>query len=116
MKFRKPKFEEPVGRLGGLEVYTVSQSDGIKPGGAVLFLPGEAEGALKNGTEIVKANTEAEDSVPNGTKGVVLASHDFSEFPGVGRIDGIAYFVEWENFPGLPVLIHAKRIAEARRE
>ena len=65
----------------------------------VAWIPGEAEGAIPNGTRVRKTREDPEgDITPIGTQGVVLASHRVD-------IDGVtyAYFVEWDTTPGVPI-------------
>jgi len=75
--------------------------DDIKywPGWTGAFTRNEAVGALKNGTHIVKANSERGDAHPDGTPGVVLGS---ISHPEIG--DGVPfYFIEWASRPRIAV-------------
>lgn len=68
------------------------------------FLAGEAEGAIPNGRSIVKVASALKDPTPNGTKGVVLASH---------YVDGLYfYFVEFEDKRGIPIGLMGWKIGE----
>lgn len=70
----------------------------------VLLYTGHAEGAMPNGQAIIKVQSEDGDANPVGTRGRVLGSiHD----PKLGY----GYFVEWETYPGVPVLVKAFKIA-----
>lgn len=60
----------------------------------------EAPGAWRNGTPVVKANSQPDDGTFDGTPGVVLGSIDVSNQGKPGRF---AYFIEWADKPGLPV-------------
>ncbi len=87
----------------------------------VGFLPGEAEGAIPNGTPIVKVASESGDGHPIGTKGTVIASHAFTDemYAMVLRDDPHArrvaylYFVTWADAPKIPVGCADWKIAEA---
>lgn len=70
----------------------------------VLSYSGQAEGAMPNGQRIIKVKSEDGDANPVGTRGRVLGSLYDPEL-------GYGYFVEWETFPGLPVLVKAFKIA-----
>lgn len=73
----------------------------------IVFLPGEAEGALKNGTRIRKVKSAEGDDHPDGSPGTVLSSH---AYPIMG---GFGYFVAWDDRPALPVFIHGERITQS---
>lgn len=69
------------------------------PGWTGAFTRNEASGALRNGTRIVKTNTEKGDAHPDGTPGVVLGSISHPEVH-----NGMAfYFIEWEPRPRVAV-------------
>lgn len=56
----------------------------------------EAPGALPNGTEVVKVNSEPGDGHPDGTEGIVVGSIGPAYMEKFGR-DMLAYFVEWHG-------------------
>lgn len=75
-----------------------------------IYYRGQAEGAIPNGTPIVKVNTEQGDINPTGTKGIVLGSVPVDLPPNIlerlseaARQAKFFYFVEWESTPGVPV-------------
>lgn len=72
-----------------------------------LFVPGEAEGAIPNGTRVEKCNTESSDSLFNGAQGTVMASHSVAD---LRRDVKYLYFVDFDRFPGVEVLISDLRI------
>lgn len=67
------------------------------------FTTRQAEGAMPNGTRIVKAAEDAPgDLTPMGSPGTVLGSMRHPE-------KGIAYFIEWDDKPKVAVLaVHWK--------
>jgi hypothetical protein len=76
------------------------------PGYLGAFTRDSVEGAIPNGTRIVKAKQEADDATPLGTEGVVLGSifaANISESP--------MYFVEWANKPKFAVGVIGWKIA-----
>ena len=88
----------------------------------VGYLPGQAPGAIPNGTRIRKSASEDGDVTPIGTQGNVLASHEFTPemlarvrrgSPGTPDT-AFLYFVEWDNhWRGLPIAIADWKIEEA---
>lgn len=83
-----------------------------RPGWAGFYMPGEAPGALPNGTRIRKVNSEPGDSSPDGALGTVQSSveNTTDQFPGCR----FAYFVEWDHMPRAFVGIMATKIEEVR--
>lgn len=78
----------------------------------ILFIPGEAEGAIPNGTEVVKVISEPGDSHSEGDTALVLSSHGpFDNVPG-----GYVYFVGWDDCPAIPVFIVGYKIKEIKGE
>lgn len=71
------------------------------------IIKGEAEGALPIGTIIEKCNTESEDSYPDGTRGIILASHRVGEGD---EPEDFAYFCVFAVPSPAPTLIHGRRI------
>jgi hypothetical protein len=52
----------------------------------------------------MKANSEPDDTHPNGTLGMIVGS--------IGHpIHGVAYFVEWDTTLGIPALMADKHLA-----
>jgi hypothetical protein len=93
-------------------VHLASEYDDViakEPGTAALFIPGKAEGAIPNGTRIVKCNTQTRDSFFDGDAGTVKASHLSDGLPGIPP-SPFFYFVEFDKKPGLPVAIFGNRI------
>lgn len=78
----------------------------MNPKTLVVLRGGEedAEGALPRGVRIVKIASNEGDGHELGARGKVLAS--VSE-PGLG----MAYFVEWDDMPGVRVFVVAEKIA-----
>ena len=70
---------------------------------AAVFTTTQAEGALPNGARVVKVMTVKGDTHENGALATVLGSLLAPD----GRF---AYFVEWDDLPGLPVGICWNRI------
>ena len=67
------------------------------------FTTEQAPGAILNGTVIEKINSKVLDGHPDGSLGKVIGSLG----PMVGTY---AYFVEWDDMPGVPVGIVGSRI------
>jgi len=63
----------------------------------------EASGAMKNGTRVEKVYKEKNDYHPLGARATVLGS---LSHPTVGT----GYFVEWDDMPGVPVFVVARKI------
>ncbi|WP_028164140.1 hypothetical protein [Bradyrhizobium elkanii] len=72
----------------------------------IIFSTKQAPGALPNGTQIVKVESEPRDANPIGTRGKVLGS---ISHPDVG----LGYFVEWSHLPGVPVFVVDWKIGRA---
>jgi hypothetical protein len=80
----------------------------------------EADGALPNGTAIVKTNSEDGDGTPDGTRGVVLGSLPASEqafaeanVPLDMRHPPYFYFVEFADLPKVSIGIMGAKIRKA---
>lgn len=71
-----------------------------------VLLGGEedADGALPRGIRVVKIAEDRGDRHELGARGKILASMNE---PGLG----LAYFVEWDDMPGVRVFVVAKKIA-----
>lgn len=70
-----------------------------------IDMEGQVEGAILNGTEVIKCNSEENDTHRDGHKGIVRGS---IEIPidgvpeeAVAKLQGLyyGYFVEWINSP-----------------
>lgn len=70
------------------------------------FTREQAEGAIPNGTRIIKTNSEKGDGRQDGVGGVVLGSMDGGDM-------GICYFVEWDDAPKFAVGVIALKIKTA---
>jgi len=66
-----------------------------EPGWYGSFTRDQAEGALPNGTPIVKVNSEPNDATPDGTKGSILGS--------IAAEGLLFYFVEWSSRPRVAI-------------
>lgn len=64
------------------------------------------EAIYKNKERIRKAWGEPGDGTPLGTEGTVIGSITVPERPDVGT----AYFIEWDNRPGMYVLVIEKKL------
>jgi hypothetical protein len=88
----------------------ISMSDfKTEPGWNGAFMRKQAEGAIPNGTRIVKINAEAEDAHQNGTPGVVLGSMMHPEIMNGAYF----YFVEWAPKPRTAVGVMGMKIRVA---
>lgn len=67
------------------------------------FTREQAEGAIQNGSTIVKVWSERGDTHPVGTKGTVLGSIHHPQL-------GYLYFVEWETLPRVAVGVIGEKI------
>ena len=80
--------------------------------GRAVFTRDQAQGAMPNGTRIVKVKEEAGDKHKLGDEGVVIGSVSHPEV-----MDGApAYFVEWDDMPGVPVGVVGYKIAKAEAQ
>lgn len=80
-----------------------------EPGWIGAFTRQQAQGALPNGTRIVKQNSERGDAHPNGTPGVVLGSISHPQVMG----GVVFYFIEWAPKPRTAVGVLGTKIREA---
>lgn len=64
----------------------------------------EAEGAIPNGTRVIKVEGSDEGAIKLGTRGRILGSVNHPEL-------GYAYFVEWDTMKMLPVFVVGWKIA-----
>jgi hypothetical protein len=62
------------------------------PGYTGAFTTDEANGAMKNGTRVMKFTSEAGDLTPTGTHGSIRGSLYYQD-------TGYFYFIEWDNKP-----------------
>jgi hypothetical protein len=76
----------------------------------VGFTRDEAPGAIRNGTRVVKIDSMSGDTHKIGDEAVVVGSMGPIEYQGRKGVYG--YFVEWDDMPGLPVMIVSWRIRE----
>lgn len=76
------------------------------PGWTGCFTREQAANCYPNGTRVVKIAAEREDTHPNSSRATVLGSINPPGRPELGA----AYFVEWDNHPGIAVLIVARKI------
>lgn len=74
----------------------------------VYFTTNEAEGAIRNGTRVVKVGREAGDSHDDGAPARVIGSLGPIPFRGMTEVYG--YWVEWDDMPEVPVFIVGHRI------
>jgi hypothetical protein len=89
---------------------------GSEPGMVGAFTRHQAEGAIPNGTRIVKARGESGDATPLGVGGVVLGSlagGHLGERAPDGTLVEYGYFVEFDNRPGFAVGVIDWKIARA---
>lgn len=68
----------------------------------------QAQGAIPNGTTVEKVNTKRGDSHKNGSRAKVTGS--VGPFDDPLAPDMYGYFVEWDDFPGIPVFLGGHRI------
>lgn len=84
--------------------------------GRPVFIPGEAPGAIPNGSRVVKVWAEKADDHQVGAKATILSSMGpmdaaLAAAAGRGDLDGeYAYFVEWDDLPGIPVFTRGKKL------
>lgn len=79
------------------------------------YTKNQAEGAIPNGTRIVKCFSPPSDSRPVGSTGTVIGSLDVPEdVPGVpfSNPGGYFYFVEWDEMRGVAVGCTGVKIKE----
>jgi len=74
----------------------------------LVFEPGQAEGAIPNGTVVEKCNSMPGDGHPDGARATVLSSQGPHAVAGFGPMYG--YFVQWDDVPEIPVFIAGIRI------
>lgn len=79
-------------------------------GWAGAFTRDTAEGALPNGSLVVKTHSHESDSLPDGTPGVVLGSIIHPDLAN-GRL---CYFVEWAPRPRTAMATVADRLRPAQ--
>lgn len=69
---------------------------------AYAYTTKQAPGALPNGTRVSKVNSKPDDTHQDGALATVLGS--------IGVDEVIAYFVEWDDLPDIPVGIAGYRV------
>ena len=77
----------------------------------VAFTSDQAPGAIANGALVEKVNSGPGDAHTDGARATVVGS-----FGPVSLPDRYFYFVEWEDYPGLPVGIGGHRIRVPERQ
>lgn len=77
----------------------------------IVFDPGQAPGAIPNGTIVEKCGSVEGDAHKDGARARVLSSKAPFPHPDTGE-PTFGYFVEWEDCPGLPVFISGERVRE----
>lgn len=99
----------------------MSPFDGIRHeyGWTGAFTRAQADGAIKNGTPVVKTNSEKGDGNPDGTPGVVLGSMFVGNIPPPPHLahnpPQFVYFVEWASRPRHAVAATDFKLREAAR-
>ncbi len=73
----------------------------------ILFIPGQAVGAITNGSRVQKIVYENNDRHQTGAEGTVLSSHGPVTHEGRSCY---CYFVEWDDMPGIPVFVVGYKI------
>ncbi len=73
-----------------------------------VYSSAEAEGAMPNGTLVVKQNSEPEDGHPDGEVGKIVGSMGPLDEPVLGCRYG--YFVMWEENPEVPVFTMESKV------
>lgn len=78
-----------------------------------VFTRDHAEGALENGSYIVKQNAEPGDATPEGEYGTVLGSieapSEVTEAAGFADVKYV-YFVEWNHSPQKAVAVMDRKV------
>ena len=80
-----------------------------EPGWVGAFTRETAQGAMPNGTRVVKCNAEKGDTHEDGTPGVVLGSMSSPKI----RAGEVMYFVEWAASPRVAVGVVAAKVRAA---
>lgn len=87
----------------------------------VIALRGQADGAIPNGTRVVKCNSRPGDGHQNGFPGTIYSSLELSdeEYNSIQEDKRpptkLCYFVRWDDFP-IPVGVTGDRIKLAKEE
>lgn len=83
-------------------------------GDITAFIAGQAEGAIPNGSRVVKQNSEKGDGHPNGTQGIVYSSLATPAEMVEDGWDPFFYFVDWGE--GVPVGTLGSKVKEVGNE
>jgi hypothetical protein len=67
-----------------------------------FYLTTQVAGAIPNGSDVVKVNSEPGDCHPDGTPGVVVGSAGPVYMEKFGR-EMLAYFVQWDGNVAVPI-------------
>jgi len=78
------------------------------------YIAGEAAGAIPNGSNVVKQNSEEGDAHPDGSRGVVVSSLGAPTGMVEEGFDPYFYFVDWGG--GVPVGVMGSKVREDRDE
>ena len=78
----------------------------------VAFTTEHAEGALPNGTRVEKTLSKPGDTHVDGAKATVLGSLGPIPWEDMPRVYG--YFVEWDDYPGIPAFVAGHRLREVK--
>lgn len=74
------------------------------------YPPGEAPGAIPNGTRIMLVNRQKGDFLPDGWDGTVLASHNVEAEPTLTPGHDVVYWCEFPHVGGWVPGISGRRI------
>lgn len=93
------------------------EAPGEEPG-AVVFLPGEAEGAYALGSRVARTDYQPGDGPhTEGDQATVIASHGPVILPDVEEAaEEFGYFVIWDDMPGVPVFVRGRKLRPIERE
>jgi hypothetical protein len=83
---------------------------------APMWISGEADGAIPNGSGVIKCNSEEGDMNEDGATGTVVSSIATPEtMRAEEQFKGIEffYFVRWDSAPDIPIGITGNRIRPA---
>jgi hypothetical protein len=78
-----------------------------------FYVEGEADGAIRNGSRVVKCDSEPGDGHPDGTVGSVISSLAVPNHMRHEYGADYFYWVEWESDPGMAVGVLDRKVRAA---
>jgi hypothetical protein len=100
-----------------LNIRLLAEIESFGQDDAFVSYEGEAEGAMRNGTRVVKTYSEPQDTHEPGALATITGSLpriELLETPYALDPGEFMYFVRWDDLPDMPVACRGKKLAPVK--